>query len=247
MRQFNKVFVIALPRCATVSVGAALGVLGIRVAHLGKICGEAGPEHNDPERLIRMHDQIFAGDFDLDILKECDGLTDYPACVFEVFEQLDRQYPESLFINVRRDRNPEGWLQSAERQFVGLQLLKTGKESSERDRRFMKVMHAFRGMTFGQVAFDANAFREAYDRYQERVIDYFAGRNCLLNIADISELDDGFEILCRFLDCEVPFTEFPRSNDHSDAPRQAFFAALERGEIESQTGITLPADARAGK
>lgn len=238
MRNFNKVFIIALPRCATVSLCDALGMLGIPTAHLGRIYGEKTNEHNNPVRLKRMHEQITSGDFRLDILEQCQGLADYPVCSTEVFSKLDVEYPGSLFINLRRDNDVGRWLQSVERQFVGLQMVKAGKAATEAEQEFMKVMLYFRELTFGQAKFDASAYEHAYRRYQAHLEDYFAGRQDFLNIADISELESsGFEQLCNFLDCKLPSVAFPRSNDHSDLPYRAFMQALEEGRITSQTGI----------
>ncbi|MEM8733106.1 MAG: sulfotransferase [Planctomycetota bacterium] len=239
MRQFNKLFVIALPRCATVSMCDALGELGIRTAHLGRIYGEASNEHNNPARLKRMHEQISQGDFALEILDECRGLADYPACSFEVFSQLDKQYPDSLFVNVRRDQDKQRWIQSVERQFVGLQLLKAGRQSTEEEQRFMQVMLSFREMTFGQAKFDADAYLAAYDRYQRQVVEYFTGRERqLLNMESIQTLEtSGFSELCQFLHLDSLDKPFPRSNAHSELPTKLFMQALEEEHITSQTGI----------
>lgn len=238
MRKFNKVFIIALPRCATVSLCDALGMLGLPTAHLGRIYGEKTKEHNNPARMKRMYEQITKGDFQLDILEQCVGLADYPVCSTEVFSKLDSQYPGSLFINLKRDGDVGRWLQSVERQFVGLQMVKAGKTATEDEKEFMKVMLYFRELTFGQAKFDASAYEHAYRRYQAHLSDYFAGRTDFLNIADISELETcGFEQLCEFLECEKPESSFPRSNDHSDLPYRAFMQALEEGRITSQTGI----------
>lgn len=239
MRDFNKVHIIALPRCATVSMCDGLGALGIRVAHLGKIYGESSDKHYDAERLIRMHQQIRSGDFDLQILNDCDGLADYPACVAEVYEELDRRYPGSLFINVRRDADPQGWLQSAERQFVGLQLLSAGRDATPQQQAFMQAMIDFRRMTFGTRDFDALAFGRAYERHQQQIQRYFAGRpDVLLDIADIDLLQEqGFDLLCNFLKCSKPQLPFPLRKGHGEAPAQAFLAALRRGDVVSQTGI----------
>lgn len=239
MRDFNKLHVIALPRCATVSLMGALGILGVRIAHLGKIYGERTPGHHNASRLIRIHEQISSGDFQLEILEECDGLADYPACIGSVYEALDSHYPGSLFINVRRDSDPAGWLRSAEMQFVGLQLTKTGVGSTAEDQRFMRAMTDFRRMTFGSSAFEPDVFRRAYERHQLELRRYFAGRNdVLLDIPDVGLLPEhGFPLLCRFLQCEEPAVAFPRNNQHSLAPQQAFLEKLAKGEIVSTTGI----------
>lgn len=241
MRKFNKLFIIALPRCATVSLSDACGVLGVPTAHLGRIYGEHTTEHNNPQRLIRMHEQITAGNFQLDVLEQCRGLADYPACSMQVFQQLDKSFPGSLFVNLRRDLSVTRWLQSVERQFIGLQMVKAGKSATEDEKRFMKVMLYFRELTFGQASFDAKVYEQAYHAYQEDVASYFADRSeDFLDIEDISQLEaSGFEQLSTFLDCPCPDEPFPRSNHHSDLPFQAFMRALEEGRIESQTGIRV--------
>lgn len=241
MRDFNKIFVIALPRCATVSISAALGELGIRIAHLGRIDGNLAASHYDPARLIRLHDQIVKGDARLDILTECDGIADYPACISKVYRKLDVDYPGSLFINVRRDADKLAWLRSVERQFVGLSLLKAAPDSPPQEQAFMRAMTDFRRMTFGQTEFDADVFLRAYDRYQEGVQSYFSGRDeALLNVAEISDLHQhGFELLGEFLECEIKTGPFPTRNEHSRAPEEAFLNALEQGEYVSK--INQPA------
>lgn len=239
MREFNKIFVIALPRCATVSLCDALGMLGIPTAHLGRIYGEKSVEHNNPQRLLRMYEQLIAGEDDLDILRQCRGLADYPACIVPVFQRLDRQYPGSLFINCRRDQDVARWIQSVERQFVGLQLIKQGQQATAEEQQFMQVMLAMRAMTFGQSQFDAQVYTQAYHAHQRAVAEMFAGRRAdLLDIEDVSELENrGFELLCEFLDCPLPADPFPNCNQHSLRPNQAFMLALEQGRIASQTGI----------
>lgn len=243
MRAFNKVFVIALPRCATVTMSDALGIMEVRTAHLGRIYGEASREHNHPERLGRMYEQISAGDFDLDVLKICDGLADYPVTCIEVVRQLDIQFPGSLFVNVRRDDSMDRWLQSVERQFVGLQLIKQGQAASAQEREFMQVMLAFRTMTFGVGKFDVDAYAEAYMGYQAAVDKYFAGRNGDLLSVGLTDLaEDGFGLLSKFLECQdmdLSGQAFPNCNEHSIRPQEAFMSALEAGDITSQTGIVV--------
>ncbi len=243
MRSFNKIFIIALPRCATVSLCDALGMLGIPTSHLGRIYGEATTAHHHPQRLARIFSQLSQGDYDLDILRECRGMADYPACCPSVFPQLDRQYPGSLFINVRRDADLQGWLQSVERQFVGLQLIKQGKVSTDEERSFMQVMLALRAMTFGQSQFAPMVYLEAYRAYQRQVTEMFTSRSGdLLQFEDVAELaTHGFERLCKFLDCPHPEQPFPNCNAHSVPPQSAFMQALADGKITSLTGI-LPRD-----
>ena len=236
MRDFNKLFVVSLPRCATMSMSEALNVLGIRTAHLGRISGNSNAEHHDARQLARMYRQIQTGDFKFDLLQYCEGLADYPACCFDILQRLDKQYPESLFINVRRDRSRLRWIQSVERQFVGLELT---KDDSSDDRAFMRVMQYFREQTFGQATFAASVYLDAYESYQTKIENYFSDRpNVLLSIADVGELSSvGFESVCAFLQCDLPDVPFPAINRHSTLPAESFMRALQDGRIQSQTGI----------
>lgn len=214
-------------------------MLGVRTAHLGRIYGEPGAEHNNPQRLIRMHQQLVSGSDRLDILDQCDGLADYPVCCMDVVSRLDKAYPGSLFINVRRDTDNARWLQSVERQFVGLQLLKQHRNASDREREFMQVMLSFREMTFGSSTFDPAKYTAAYHRYQSDLQEYFQLRQTDFLSLELETLgEEGFRQLAEFLGCSsIPADGFPFSNEHSIRPRDAFYDALRRGEITSQTGI----------
>lgn len=243
MREFNKLFIVSMPRCATVSMSQAVGMLGIPTAHLGKIYGEPGSGHSHPQRLERMLQQIEAGDYQLEVLDQCRGLADYPACCLSVIQRLDQQYPGSLFINVARQNSIQRWLQSVESQFVGLELLNADREARPEEKRFLEVMLRFRVMTFGAQNFDARVYAKAYDQYQQAIQDSFSGSDNLLNIADASDLaNNGMQRLCQFL--EITGTShyssltFPYSNEHSSKPRAAFLNALRQGRVISQTGIT---------
>ncbi len=239
MREFNKVFVVALPRCATVTMSDALGILGIRTAHLGRIYGEETLEHNNPQRLARIYEQMQSDDFHFDLLNQCDGLADYPACCLSVVKRLDEAFPGSLFINVTRDDDTQRWLQSVEQQFVGLQLLKEGRQATDVDRDFMRVMLEMRKLTFGAAEFVAGDYLAVYRRYQAELSSYFARRDDFLSI-ELSQLAErGFAALEQFLDCSgsAKGATFPNSNVHSARPREAFMTALAAGRVASQTGI----------
>ena len=206
MRPFNKIFVIALPRCATVSVAQALGILGLRIAHLGRIYGDSSSLENQPERhfelsrLVRMRQQIESGDYHLDVLRECQGLADYPACCPKVISQLDREFPGSLFINVRRNASIDRWLQSVEIQFVGTEILAAQSSTASAQQQLMPVIRCFRNWTFGSESFSAEQYRHAYHYFQAWVTDYFGNRGHLLDFADVSQLANvGFSRLCDFL------------------------------------------------
>ncbi len=123
MREFNKLFIVALPRCATVSMSQAVGMLGIPTAHLGKIYGEPGSGHSDPKRLERMLQQIEAGDFQLEVLDQCRGLADYPACCLSVIQRLDQQYPAVYLSNVGRQHATSDGCSPSSRSSLALSYL----------------------------------------------------------------------------------------------------------------------------
>lgn len=245
MRRFNKLFVIALPRCATVSISQALGLMGFKTAHLGSIYGESDNSHHELDQLARLAEQIESGDWDLDILRRCRGLADYPVCSMPIVRQLDRQYPGSLFVNVRRDDSVDRWLQSVETHFVGCDLLLESPSTSNERRKLIRLLQRFRNLTFGQTQFDAERYRTAYVQYQQEIQSYFEHRDDLLEFPNIHSLkSQGFSRLAEFLQIDsYPQCDFPKSNLHSRLPQQAFAAAIKNGSIRSQTGIH-PADVK---
>lgn len=217
----------------------ALGLLGIPIAHLGKIYGEPGQEHHHAQRLARILQQIERDDFRFDILDHCRGLADYPACCHLVVQRLDQQYPGSLFINIQRQASIQLWLQSVEQQFVGLELLLSSPQASDADRAYLQLMRRFRTMTFGAAQFEPTVFAQAYNDFQTKLSAYFHRRDDLLVFDDVSQLStQGFDRLCQFLNTSpIPSQPFPCNNQHSELPRQAFLAALQSGKIVSQTGL----------
>lgn len=247
MRIFNKVFVTSLPRCATVSLGQALAVLGIPTAHLGRIywppqqaanSAELPPaQHSDPLKFIELFKQINRDDYDLDILRTTRGLADYPACCLLRLNGLIRQYPDSLCIHVGRDRSQQAWLQSVERQFVGLDQLEAIAPAAGRT-EFMQALRAFRRETFGDATFDATTYRQAYHAHQAAVarLARQAPDRWLL-FEDIDELPtQGLERLASFLHVPTPAIQFPHASAHSQEATAAFADALRQGKIRSQTG-----------
>ena len=240
MRAFNKLFVVALPRCATVSMHEALGLMGIPTAHLGKIYGEPGQVHYHAGRLAEMLRLIKQENYRWSLLEECRGLVDYPACCLTVLKFLDVAYPGSLFINVQRERSLSRWLQSVESQFVGLDLLGEDRSGDLQQANHVMVMRSFRELTFGTADFQADIYERAYRDFQNAVDVYFKNRDDYLTFNDVGDLaQDGFPRLAEFLQIDPPpNVAFPRSNAHSQLPESVFQQALRSGRIVSQTGLT---------
>jgi len=125
-----------------------------------------------------------------------DASTDAP--VAEIFEELDRRFPGSKFIYTVRDR--ERWLRSCERYYA------------VRQRRPDELAVRLRRAFYGTVEFDAELFAAGYERHEQRVLDYFAGRPDDLLVLDLTGADAGWEKLCGFLGREVPSVDFPLAN-----------------------------------
>lgn len=255
MREFNKLFVTSLPRCATVSVSQALAQLGLPIVHLGKryVADKVPPpnaattslatvestkssetddsqRHYDPLAFIDLFRQLADDDYDLRCLQKARGIADYPACCPQRLKRLDQQYPGSLFIHVARHRNVEAWLQSIEKHFIGLDLL----DQAIRDpvhREFRAAMQHFRYETFGSVVFDTKLYRNAYDSYHVQINRWSADApQRWLVFDDIGDLaSQGIPRLVEFLQLpREPWHEawsFPHSDAHSGAAKAAFHAA----------------------
>ncbi len=208
MRDFNKVFVISLPRHGTTSMFNALGKLGIHISHLGKIYGEASGDNFNSQRISRIAEQTKQEDFQYDILKECSGMSDVPTSI--VFEALDSEYPNSLFIHITRPM--EDWLYSYKRMSLGMDL----SQESNSDQRLIKALTYFRKSFFGVEHF-------------KRASAYFDSDNSRLLEVALENLtsEKGYEILCDFLECEKPDAHFPRSNEHSYEPVRLYGASYE--------------------
>lgn len=243
MRPFNKIFVTSLPRCATVSICQALAQLGVPMSHLGKSYPpHPGEEplgaHHDPQRFIELFEQLSAADYDLHCLRAARGLADYPACCLERLEQLAAHYPDSLFIHVARDADINAWLQSTERQLVGLDLLDAFQDDPLR-RRFMQVMRGFRKETFGSEAFVAESYKRAYLRHQERIekLSQRAHERWLI-FRDAGHLkQSGMRRLAEFLGLTTRGVPFPHVEEHGREASATFYKALIEGTVRSQTGI----------
>jgi hypothetical protein len=244
MRTFNKLFVTSLPRCATVSICHALAHMGIPLSHLGKTyqpTDEAlkwSSSHHDPQRFIELYQRLERGDYEPTCLQDSRGMADYPACCPTRLERFAQRFPNSLFLHVARDADVHKWLQSTERQLVGLDLL-DAEQTDPTGRRFMQVMRSFRRETFGTSSFDAKLFERAYTEHQRWIQGLASSApEQWLVFSDISELvSEGFRKLATFLDVPAPNLPFPHAEEHSRRASRAFYAALRKGIISSQTGI----------
>ncbi len=106
------------------------------------------------------------------------------------YKQLDVLFPGSIFILSTRDF--DSWLNSCERWF--------NKDTKAPIRT---------SIFYGHSKFDKEAFTKAYNTYHAEVKEYFKHRH--LFIIDI-EKDNNWQILCSFLDKEIPGEDYPHEN-----------------------------------
>lgn len=142
------------------------------------------------------------GNLSLDLAEAAkfDAITDLPAAFF--FKLLDQNFPGSKFILTRRDE--DAWLSSCEDHFYKAH----GNEISQRLQREV----------YGTVVFDRERFRQAMQRHDQNVVEYFSRRADQLMILDISE-PDKMTRLCGFLGLPAPTNEFPHVNASIKAPK----------------------------
>lgn len=180
----GKIFGIGLSRTGTLSLAAALSILGFRVAHWRSHVGAQ-----------RGVNSWFRGDFRSDELAGIDAAMDMPIPIY--FRELDRRYPGSKFILTVRDVDP--WLVSLRRHFERFDL--TDDPVSE----YRKVV---RLAAYGTYGFSEPRARFAHAAHLQDVSRYFANRPDDLLVLDICG-GEGFERLAPFVGRDAPDTPFP--------------------------------------
>lgn len=183
----GKVFGLGLCKTGTTSLCVALNTLGVRTVHY--------PSDR------QTFDELTAGDFELSILKEYDGVVDIPVVPF--YRELDQRYPGSKFVLTVREK--ESWLGSSRSHWDYLQ------EWRERDSEFRRFSDFIVAAVYGILRFERARFSDVYDDHLRRVCEYFEDRPSDLLVMDICG-GDGWEKLCPFIGAATPAAEFPHSN-----------------------------------
>ena len=177
----TKIFIIGLPRTGTTSISVAMLDAGFKVAHTA---------------------------FTKEAFRLADVISDAPC--FSDFKQLDRLFPNSVFIYL--DRELQHWLPSMQRL-----LNKMAPDLAPKKGSFSPVLKRSFIATFGinnENSLTEEHLTHCYLKHKEQVQEYFKNRNDLLSI-NISE-HDSFYKLCSFL--SLPFQDgdvFPHLNQGS--------------------------------
>jgi len=183
----GKVFGIGLSRTGTRTLAAALNLLGIHTKWYP----------SDPT----TYQELISGRFELTVLKEYDGLTDTP--VVPYYPQFDRVYPGSKFILTVREK--ESWLRSCEKHWTSFGFTGSEPPQSPFWRHFASFIDC---CVYGCHGFNPDRFSFVYDAHVATVQRFFESRPQSLLTMNICD-GQGWELLCPFLECDVPNVPFP--------------------------------------
>jgi hypothetical protein len=197
-------------RTGTESLKLALEQLGFDK------CYHAYELLNNPEQTIYW-EQLQRGEkTDYDALFEgYQAAVDYPVCYH--YRQLMEQYPDAKVILTVR--NPAHWYSSAAKTIfvkpepAKVRLLWFLGLFSKRLGYIYRITKNAQSFLFGHVwknqTSDKAAMMEFFNSWNEEVIRTVPPDRLL-----VYEVKQGWEPLCNFLNVPVPYTPFPKANDH---------------------------------
>lgn len=196
----GKIIGVGLGRTGTHSLTVALNQLGIKTRH-----------HVDYSSLVREFcpaTKTFTGSRLIAMFDEYQAIANGTGIPYQ---ELDSTYPDSRFILTVRES--KAWLDS-QQVFRHLQSQQTeDSETHEYQRLINREI-------YGSEQFDPKIWLESYKRYFDSVLDYFADRPESLLVMDICA-GDGWDKICPFLDCEIPSSPFPHTNDINTVLKRA--------------------------
>lgn len=171
----GKIFGLGFSKTGTSSLTQALRYLGFRAVH----------NPTDDETMLAL----LSGCLACTAIESHDAICDIMFC--RHFRELDRLYPDSVFILTERDRR--AWHDSCARHWAsrtirGLQL-------------WNEELVDFH--VYGTALYRPSLFDDAYQAHYTAVAAYFANRPERLLRTNICG-GDGWEPLCAFLGCRVP-------------------------------------------
>jgi hypothetical protein len=176
------IFGIGLSKTGTQSLAEVLTILGYPCIH-----------YPSAELMLAgEYDRAFGAS-----LAACD------ITVSAFYKQLDRAYPESLFILTTREMNK--WLESVEAHMSYV------LENAPHEHADGHPKGAVRELCFSTRGYSEEMYRQAYLDHLSGVQSYFASQNDRLLIVDLTN-GDGWEPICSFLGRDIPREPFPHKN-----------------------------------
>jgi len=183
----NKIFCIGLNKTGSMSLYAALKILGFKTAHYTCTKGNIHEIMRDNSEHNRM---LLSG------MEEYDAYSDFfmKRKTYHFFKIMDEQYPNSKFILNIRDLS--SWLRSRKGHVLKkLKLRKYRKQNPH--------------STWYNI--DQAAWRKEFEEHSEDVLFYFRNRPADLLVINIPA-SEGWEKLCPFLGVPIPNESFPHEN-----------------------------------
>lgn len=132
----------------------------------------------------------------LKTIDKYDALEDSPW--FKIYKELDKQLPGSKFILTIRDE--DSWYKS-------LCLHTDNIRTAQREWIY--------GRGNGIPKNNKNNTLEVYRKHNQEVLEYFKNRPNDLLVLDLKK-DEKWEMLCAFLNKEIPEVPFPHKNNHNE-------------------------------
>jgi hypothetical protein len=198
MQVHQKIFGIGMNKTGTTSLKKCFRILSLY---------PVAPTPASSREINKATRRLFKkGDYEpaLKFAERYRSFEDRPWNIWEMYQHLDRRFPDSRFILTVRD--PETWWRSVERWITFMK-----PRMAEKYRIHLRSPSLCKGDMI-----------KGYLRYNDTVMDYFENRQNML-VVDF-EKGDGWTSLCGFLDCPVPPEPFPHKNrltyDERDAAKK---------------------------
>ncbi|MGH8557520.1 MAG: sulfotransferase family protein [Methylococcales bacterium] len=179
----QRVFCIGWSKTGTTSLTEALRILGLFSCHSAPWV--IGLKHRT--------DDITSLSIDFSSIADYTAMLDLP--IYSLFKELDRTFPDSLFILTTR--SVEEWSESTS---VAWNQCVEGYGTIDSISRW----------AHGMSTLNINMFQERYLQHEREVLKYFGDRNDLL-VIDVTT-GNPWPALCRFLKLPEPDVPFPHLN-----------------------------------
>jgi len=192
------------PRTGTLSTQAALIRLGYPCYHMAEVLRR--PEHTEAWRSYLLDGQSM--DWHA-LFADYQATVDAPAAFFH--REVMAAFPDAkVLLNLR---DPDKWFESfmtlngVMAEFVPL------REANPRLDRWLSVGEGLIGRVFGGTL-ERDAVIRTFEEHNRRVQEEVPADRLL-----VFRVQDGWEPLCAFLECDVPAEPFPHLNEGPDTVR----------------------------
>jgi len=190
-------------RTGTLSLKVALEQLGFGPCyHMMEVMGS-------PEKPAHWADLVAGDEADWEMIFDGYRATvDWPACTW--WRELADHYPDARVILSLRDG--DGWYDSVMNTIYNALVAEVPETAPPHFRTQMAMVAKLIGeQTFGGRIEDRAHAIQVFDRHNQQVIDTIPKERLL-----VYRPGDGWEPICRFLECDVPEGDFPRLNDTAE-------------------------------